>query len=162
MTNSHRRPPACPRCGSNNTQTFEIAYLNSVRDSVSGYVSVSNLGKSIAPPEPRSVVGAALFTGAGLGSGAMLLLSSILSPSEGWPDLQVALLDWRILLPSLLPSQQPSYRLPSTPSITTLSGRPVTMPGEPSASAAHVAADSVPQKLPAPRTHERVEYRSLV
>ena len=102
MTNSHRRPPACPRCGSNNTQTFEIAYLQSVRDSDSGYVSVSKLGKSIAPPEPRSVVGAALFTGAGLGSGAMLLLSSILSPSEGWPDLQVTLLDWRILLPSLL------------------------------------------------------------
>jgi len=43
----------CPNCGSNNTQTIETAYAQSVRRS-NGYVSISEFGDSISPPEPQS------------------------------------------------------------------------------------------------------------
>jgi len=43
----------CPQCGSNNTQTIETAYAQSVRRS-NGYVSISEFGDSISPPEQRS------------------------------------------------------------------------------------------------------------
>lgn len=43
----------CPQCGSNNTQTIETAYTQSVRRS-NGYVSISEFGDSISPPEQQS------------------------------------------------------------------------------------------------------------
>ena len=47
----------CPRCYSRYTQSVEMAYSQSVRTGESGYTSISEFGRSLEPPEPRSEVG---------------------------------------------------------------------------------------------------------
>jgi len=47
----------CPRCQSRYTQSVEMAYSQSVRTGESGYTTISQFGRSLEPPEPRSEVG---------------------------------------------------------------------------------------------------------
>ena len=47
----------CPRCRSGYTQSVKMAYSQSVRTGESGYTSISEFGRSLSPPAPRSTVG---------------------------------------------------------------------------------------------------------
>jgi len=74
----HRIPSRqCPRCGSGNWQTVELAYNQAVRRTTGGYESVSRFAESIAPPRRRSEVGVPLLTALGLGSATWLFLPLI-------------------------------------------------------------------------------------
>ena len=44
----------CPRCRSQYTQSIEMAYSQAIRTGESGYTTISEFGRSLEPPEPRS------------------------------------------------------------------------------------------------------------
>ena len=60
----------CPRCGSYHTQSVKIAYTQAVRTGESGYTTISDFGRSIAPPPPSGAIwipiGLAAFTAVAL------------------------------------------------------------------------------------------------
>ncbi len=68
----------CPRCGSRDCQTREIAFAQSHRRSAGGYESVSTFGKSVAPPPKRSVFWGPLGLGVGLGCTTLFGAAAIL------------------------------------------------------------------------------------
>ena len=91
---------SCPDCGSNYTQSISIAYARSVRTSDSGYKSISDYGKSIAPPQERdekvrpTVV--AFFTAA-----VCLLLLADLLDQTGIPAISnLSTFSWPVILGS--------------------------------------------------------------
>ncbi len=47
----------CPRCRSHYTQSVETAYSQSIRTGESGYTTISEFGRSLEPPAPRSEFG---------------------------------------------------------------------------------------------------------
>ena len=47
----------CPRCRSHYTQSVDMAYSQAIRTGESGYTTISEFGRSMEPPEPRSEVG---------------------------------------------------------------------------------------------------------
>lgn len=51
------RSMQCPQCGSGYTQSVEMAYSQSVRTGESGYTTISEYGRSLEPPSPRSPFG---------------------------------------------------------------------------------------------------------
>ena len=44
----------CPRCRSHYTQSVDMAYSQAIRTGESGYTTISEFGRSLEPPEPRS------------------------------------------------------------------------------------------------------------
>ena len=64
----------CPRCQSRYTQSVEMAYSQSLRTGESGYTTISEFGRSLEPPAPRSEIGypLALTLAAGIVSMASL------------------------------------------------------------------------------------------
>lgn len=44
----------CPKCGSHNTQSVSVAHQQSIRTGYNGYQSISEFGKTLEPPQPRS------------------------------------------------------------------------------------------------------------
>ena len=47
----------CPRCQGHYTQSVKMAYSQSVRTGESGYTTISEFGKSLAPPTRESEIG---------------------------------------------------------------------------------------------------------
>lgn len=47
----------CPGCSSHYTQSVEMAYSQAIRTGESGYTTISEFGRSMEPPAPRSEVG---------------------------------------------------------------------------------------------------------
>ena len=73
---THRRNGRCNKCGSSNIQGIEMAYIQGVRHSESGYTSISEFSERIAPPEEKSLLAEPMFTAIGL-AGATFLLSTL-------------------------------------------------------------------------------------
>ena len=44
----------CPKCSSHNTQSVSVAHQQSIRTGYNGYQSISEFGKALEPPPPRS------------------------------------------------------------------------------------------------------------
>jgi len=96
------RANRCDRCGSSNWQSIELAYLQSARVSETGYETISKFGQSIAPPEPRSTFGSPLFTGIGVGSGALIFLPLLLRDALELSHAVSAMFDSRVFIPAAL------------------------------------------------------------
>lgn len=70
---SYAKSMQCPRCKSQYTQSVETAYSQAVRTGETGYQSISEFGRSMEPPEPRSEVGVPLAT-AFFAAGILMML----------------------------------------------------------------------------------------
>lgn len=99
---SHFHTNRCDQCHSPNLQSVELAHMQSVRVSETGYESVSRFGQSIAPPEPRSTFGGPLFTAVGIASGALIFLPALLGDTLGLTHAASAIFDSRIYIPAAL------------------------------------------------------------
>ena len=64
----------CPRCHSHYTQSVEMAYSQSVRTGESGYTTISEFGKSLAPPMPESELGVPIMMLFFIGAFTMALI----------------------------------------------------------------------------------------
>ena len=64
----------CPRCQSHYTQSVEMAYSQSVRTGESGYTTISDFGKSLAPPMRESEFGVPIVLMFFVGILAMILI----------------------------------------------------------------------------------------
>ena len=82
---THRRNGRCNKCGSSNIQSIEMAYIQGVRHSESGYTSISKFSERIAPPEEKSLLAEPMFTAIGL-AGATFLLSTLFGEHLPFPN----------------------------------------------------------------------------
>ena len=64
----------CSRCQSHYTQSVEMAYSQSVRTGESGYTTISEFGKSLAPPMKESELGVPAMLMLFVGVLAMILI----------------------------------------------------------------------------------------
>lgn len=69
----------CPRCGSQDCQTCEVAFSHAHRRTEGGYQSISAFGESVAPPQKRSTFWAPLGIGVGVGCTTLFVASAIFS-----------------------------------------------------------------------------------
>ena len=67
----------CPSCGSHYTQSVKMAYSQAVRTGESGYTTISEFGRSLEPPAPRSTIGAPMGVAFGVACASMLLLPAL-------------------------------------------------------------------------------------
>ncbi len=94
--------PKCPRCGSTNWQTQELAYGQSVRQTEGGYRSISQFGESIAPPERRSLIAGPLASAAGLGGGTLLFLPTLMGKQLVDEGLSTPIFEPQVYVPALV------------------------------------------------------------
>ena len=67
----------CPRCRSHYTQSVDMAYSQAIRTGESGYTTISEFGRSLEPPAPRSEVGYPLAVTLALGIVSMVSLPAL-------------------------------------------------------------------------------------
>jgi DNA-directed RNA polymerase subunit RPC12/RpoP len=67
----------CPRCRSQYTQSVEMAYSQAIRTGESGYTTISEFGRSLEPPAPRSEVGYPLAVTLAVGLISMVSLPAL-------------------------------------------------------------------------------------
>ncbi len=67
----------CPRCRSHHTQSVEMAYSQAIRTGESGYTTISEFGRSLEPPEPRSEIGYPLALTLAIGIVSMVSLPAL-------------------------------------------------------------------------------------
>ena len=74
---SYAKSMQCPKCKSQYTQSVETAYSQAVRTGETGYQSISEFGRSMEPPEPRSEVGVPFATAFFVAGTLMMLLPGL-------------------------------------------------------------------------------------
>ena len=67
----------CPRCRSHYTQSVDMAYSQAIRTGESGYTTISEFGRSLEPPAPRSEVGYPLAVTLAVGIVSMVSLPAL-------------------------------------------------------------------------------------
>ena len=67
----------CPRCRSHYTQSVEMAYAQAIRTGESGYTTISEFGRSLEPPAPRSEIGVPMGVAFGVACASMMLLPTL-------------------------------------------------------------------------------------
>jgi len=92
----------CDSCGSRDIQFLPVAYAQSIRHTDSGYESISEFGKSIAPPRERSIIGGPLIEALGLGSAALLGLPFIFALLPIGSLERTTFLDKAVYFPALI------------------------------------------------------------
>ena len=92
----------CPQCRSRYTQSVKIAYLQSVRISGNGYQSISEFGKNLEPPPPRSEFGPFFVVAILVTSAAMLLLPSLSELVDIKWLSGVSSFDWPVVVASVV------------------------------------------------------------
>ena len=86
MTNQRKNIHSmqCPECGSHNTQSVSLAHSQSVRTSANGYQSISEFGKKLEPPAPRSEFGVPFGVGYVVGVSFFFFVPEVSSWIVGW------------------------------------------------------------------------------
>ncbi len=108
MTYAHSMQ--CPRCKSGYTQSVEMAYSQSIRTGDTGYRSISEFGKTLEPPTPRSALGAFVVV-AVLVTYASLFLLPLLSELTEIKWLSgMSLFDWPVVVVSIVLGLIAGYR----------------------------------------------------
>ena len=67
----------CPGCRSHYTQSVGMAYSQAIRTGESGYTTISEFGRSLEPPAPRSEVGYPLAVTLAVGLISMVSLPAL-------------------------------------------------------------------------------------
>lgn len=92
----------CPQCRSRYTQSVKIAYAQSVRISGNGYQSISEFGKNLEPPPPRSEFGPFFVVAMLVTSAAMMLLPSLFELVDIKWLSGVSSFDWPVVIASVV------------------------------------------------------------
>ena len=92
----------CPRCGSRDCQTREVAFSHSHRRTEGGHQSISAFGESVAPPQKRSVFWSPIGIGIGVGCTTLFVASALLGQDVSLDAVLARVSDSRALWTGLV------------------------------------------------------------